>query len=84
MNTDENDTCAFPDDTTFQKNGIRIKGVSKVFNHVTHSFIYGMKCLALALSDGKSCLLPPIAFSLHRIKGKKDYGLTFMGQKTII
>jgi hypothetical protein len=75
VNTDENDTCAILDDTTFQKSGIRIEGVSKVFDHVTHSFIYGMKCLTLALSDGKSCY--PIDFSLHREKGqKKDYGLT--------
>ena len=67
-NTDEHDTCAILDDTTFQKSGIRIEGVSKVFGHVTHNFIYGMKCLTLALSDGKSCY--PIGFSLHREKGK--------------
>ena len=80
VNTDENDTCAILDDTTFQKSGIRIEGVSKVFDHVTHSFIYGMKCLTLALSDGKSCY--PIDFSLHREKGKKkDYGLTLKQRK---
>ena len=80
VNTDEHDTCAILDDTTFQKSGIRIEGVSKVFDHVTHSFIYGMKCLTLALSDGKSCY--PIDFSLHREKGKKkDYGLTLKQQK---
>lgn len=56
VNTDEHDTCAILDDTTFQKSGIRIEGVSKVFDHVTHSFIYGMKCLTLALSDGKKLL----------------------------
>ena len=54
VDTDEHDTCAILDDTTFQKSGIRIEGVSKVFDHVTHSFIYGMKCLTLALSDGKT------------------------------
>ena len=80
VNTDEHDTCAILDDTTFQKSGIRIEGVSKVFDHVTHKFIYGMKCLTLALSDGKSCY--PIDFSLHREKGKKkDYGLTLKQQK---
>ena len=80
VNTDEHDTCAILDDTTFQKSGIRIEGVSKVFDHVTHSFIYGMKCLTLALSDGKSCY--PIDFSLHREKGKKkDYGLTLKQRK---
>ena len=78
--TNEHDTCAILDDTTFQKSGIRIEGVSKVFDHVTHSFIYGMKCLTLALSDGKSCY--PIDFSLHREKGKKkDYGLTLKQRK---
>ena len=80
VNTDEHDTCAILDDTTFQKSGIRIEGVSKVFDHVTHSFIYGMKCLTLALSDGRSCY--PIDFSLHREKGKKkDYGLTLKQRK---
>ena len=80
VNTDEHDTCAILDDTTFQKSGIRIEGVSKVFDHVTHNFIYGMKCLTLDLSDGKSCY--PIDFSLHREKGKKkDYGLTLKQQK---
>ena len=80
VNTDEHDTCAMLDDTTFQKSGIRIEGVSKVFDHVTHNFIYGMKCLTLALSDGKSCY--PIDFSLHREKGKKkDYGLTLKQRK---
>ena len=80
VNTDEHDTCAILDDTTFQKSGIRIEGVSKVFDHVTHKFIYGMKCLTLALSDGKSCY--PIDFSLHREKGKKkDYGLTLKQRK---
>ena len=80
VNTDENDTCAILDDTTFQKSGIRIEGVSKVFGHVTHNFINGMKCLTPALSDGKSCY--PIDFSLHREKGKKkDYGLTLKQRK---
>ena len=80
VDTNEHDTCAILDDTTFQKSGIRIEGVSKVFDHVTHSFIYGMKCLTLALSDGKSCY--PIDFSLHREKGKKkDYGLTLKQRK---
>ena len=80
VNTDEHDTCAILDDTTFQKSGIRIEGVSKVFDHVTHNFIYGMKCLTPALSDGKSCY--PIDFSLHREKGKKkDYGLTLKQRK---
>ena len=80
VSTDEHDTCAILDDTTFQKSGIRIEGVSKVFDHVTHKFIYGMKCLTLALSDGKSCY--PIDFSLHREKGKKkDYGLTLKQRK---
>lgn len=75
VDTSKNETCAILDDTTFQKSGIRIEGVSKVFDHVSHSFIYGMKCLTLALSDGISCY--PIDFSLHREKGRNnDYGLT--------
>ena len=80
VDTNEHDTCAILDDTTFQKSGIRIEGVSKVFDHVTHNFIHGMKCLTLALSDGKICY--PIDFSLHREKGKKkDYGLTLKQRK---
>lgn len=51
-----------------------------MFDHVTHNFIYGMKCLTQALSDGKSCY--PIDLSLHREKGKKkDYGLTLKQRK---
>lgn len=74
VNTDTNEICAILDDTTFQKTGVRIEGVSKVFDHVTHRFIYGMKCLTLAISDGISCY--PIDFSIHREKGKnKNYGL---------
>lgn len=71
MNTDENGNCAILYNTTFQKSGICIEGVSKVFDHVTYSFIYGMKCLTLALWREK--LLP------HRLipsLGKKDYDLT--------
>lgn len=80
VDTDENDTCAILDDTAFQKSGVRIEAVSKVFGHVTHSFIYGIKCLTLALSDGKSCY--PIDFSLHREKGKnKNSGLTLKQRK---
>lgn len=75
VNTDTNEICAILDDTTFQKTGVRIEGVSKVFDHVTHRFIHGMKCLTLAISDGISCY--PIDFSIHREKGKnKNYGLT--------
>ena len=33
MDTDEHDTYAILDDTTFQKSGIRIEGVCKVFDH---------------------------------------------------
>ena len=72
VDTDDNAICAILDDTTFQKSGVRIEGVSKVFDHVTHSFIFGMKCLTLALSDGKSCY--PIDFSLHCEK-KDEQGL---------
>lgn len=32
VNTDTNEICAILDDTTFQKTGIRIEGVSKVFS----------------------------------------------------
>ena len=74
------DNCVILDDTTFEKTGIHIEGVSKVFDHVAHGFVYGMKCLTLAFSDGKSCI--PIDFSLHREKGKKkDYGLTSKQRK---
>ena len=55
-NTDEHDTCAIIDDTTFQKSGIQIEGVSKVFDHVTHNFIYGMKCLTL-LNDHNNLVM---------------------------
>ena len=56
VDTDEHDTCAILDDTTFQKSGIRIEGVSKVFDHVTHNFIYGMKCPTPLSLTGKAAI----------------------------
>lgn len=67
--------CFIIDDTLIEKTGKQIEGVSKVHDHVTNSFVLGLKMLLLAYWDGKNLL--SIDYSLHREKGKKkNYGLT--------
>ena len=63
---------AIIDDTTLEKTGARIEGITKVFDHTTHSFMLGFKMLTLAVSDGKSTI--PFDFSLHCEKHKDNSG----------
>ena len=68
--------CYIIDDTTLEKTGSCIEGVSRVFDHVAHKCVLGFKALILAYFDGRSTI--PVDFSLHREKGKKgDYGLSY-------
>lgn len=63
------------DDTTLEKSGICMEGISRVFDHVAQKSILGYKLLLLAITDAKSTL--PLDFSLHAEKGKKNnFGLT--------
>lgn len=67
--------CYIIDDTTLEKTGVAIEGISRVFDHVKHKCVLGFKCLLLAYFDGRSTL--PVDFSLHREKGEgKDFGLS--------
>ena len=68
--------CLIADDTTLQKCGKRMEGISRVWDHVFHRSVLGFKGLFLALSDGKSLL--PFDFSMHNEKGKnpeKPFGM---------
>ena len=42
------------DDTTLEKSGISMEGISRVFDHVQHKSILGYKLLLLAITDTKS------------------------------
>ena len=71
----EQPRCYIIDDTTLEKTGVSIEGISRVFDHVKHKYVLGFKELILAYFDGRTTI--PVDFSLHREKGKeKDYGLS--------
>lgn len=63
------------DDTTLEKSGFSMEGISRVFDHVAQKSVLGYKLLLLAITDKKSTV--PLDFSLHAEAGrKKDFGLT--------
>lgn len=63
------------DDTTLEKSGICMEGISRVHDHVDHKHVLGYKLLLLAYTDTKSTL--PLDFTLHSEAGKKrNFGLT--------
>ena len=67
--------CYIIDDTTLEKTGISIEGISRVFDHVSHKYVLGFKLNLLAFFDGRSTI--PVDFSLHREKGSEgNYGLS--------
>ena len=67
--------CYIIDDTTLEKTGTCLEGISRVYDHVKHKCVLGYKLLLLAYFDGRTTL--PADFSLHREKGrKKDFGLS--------
>ena len=71
----EQPRCYIIDDTTLEKTGVSIEGISRVFDHVKHKCVLGFKELILAYFDGRTTI--PVDFSLHREKGKeKNYGLS--------
>jgi hypothetical protein len=55
------------DDSTLEKSGVKIEGVSKVHDHVMGRFILGYKILICGYWDGDNFI--PIDFSLHRERG---------------
>lgn len=69
--------CLIIDDSLLGKTGRKIEYVSRLWDHVTHRSILGLRFLLLCYYDGRSTL--PIDFSIHRELGKneqKPYGLT--------
>ena len=63
------------DDTVLEKSGVRMEGVSRVYDHVKGRCVLGYKLLLCAFFDGKTSI--PFDFSLHQEKGKQgDCGLT--------
>jgi len=56
------------DDTTLEKRGLKIEGISRVWNHVISKSVIGFQLLTMGFYDGT--MLMPINFSLHREKGK--------------
>jgi hypothetical protein len=71
--------CFVIDDTEIEKTGKTFEGISRIFSHVTHSYKFGFKKLALCFWDGKSLI--PCGFSLHRESKKNEYGLNKKQQK---
>lgn len=67
--------CYIVDDTTNEKTGFHIEGLSRVFDHVRRICVPGFKLLVLAIFDGRSTYACDL--SLHREKGReKNYGLS--------
>jgi hypothetical protein len=65
--------CFVIDDTDIEKSGKTFEGISKIYSHITHGFIFGYKMLTLCYWDGKSLI--PCCLSLHRENKKNEYGL---------
>ena len=62
-------TCFIIDDTVLEKSGVRMEGISRVFDHVKGRCVLGYKLLLCAFFDGKTTI--PFDFSLHQEKGKQ-------------
>jgi hypothetical protein len=63
--------CFVIDDTDIEKTGKTFECISKIFSHVTHSYIFGFKMLTLCICDGTTTV--PCYFSLHRENKKDEY-----------
>jgi len=73
---EEGKRCLILDDSLLPKRGRRIEKVSRLWDHVTHRSLPGLRLLLMCYYDGKSTI--PVDFSLHREKGKNKkmpYGL---------
>ena len=47
-------TCVIIDDTVLEKSGVRMEGVSRVFDHIEGRCVLGYKLLLCAFFDGKT------------------------------
>ena len=66
--------CFVIDDTDIDKCGRTFEGISKIYSHIEHCYLFGFKLLLICYWDGKS--LTPCGLSLHRESKKNNYGLT--------
>lgn len=57
-------TCFIIDDTVLEKSGVRMEGISRVFDHMKGRCVLGYKLLLCAFFDGKTT----IPFDFHYIK----------------
>jgi hypothetical protein len=73
--------CFVIDDTDIEKSGRTFEGISRIFSHVTHGFLFGYKMLTLCLWDGKSLI--SCGLSLHRENKKNEYGLNKKQQRSV-
>jgi len=72
--------CFIIDDTLIEKTGKFIEGVTKVFDHVTHKSVLGLKMLVLGYWDGLNFL--GVDFTVHHELGKNNKGgLTIKEQR---
>ena len=58
------------DDTTIEKTGYKIEGVSRVWNHVVNGSVLGYQLFVMGCFDGTFFI--PLDFSFHREKGKNE------------
>jgi len=78
--SDKNSTkCFIIDDTDIEKTGKTFEGISKIFSHKEHSFLFGFKLLLICYWDGKTLI--PCGLSLHRENKKNNYGLNKKQEK---
>ena len=66
--------CFVIDDTDIEKCGRTFEGISKIYSHKEHCYLFGFKLLPICYWDGKS--LMSCGLSLHRESRKNNYGLT--------
>jgi len=69
--------CLIFDDTDIEKTGRKIEGISKIYNHVSKTYIFGFKLLVAGYWDGSVFI--PVDFSFHRENKnnkKQKYGLS--------
>ena len=69
--------CLIIDDSLLEKTGRKIEFVGRLFDHVSHGYLLGIRMLTLGFWDGVS--FNALDFSLHREKGKnpnRPFGMT--------
>ena len=62
-------TCFIIDDTVLEKSGVRMEGISRVFDHVKGRCVLGYKLLLCSFFDGKTTI--PFDFYCIKKRGNK-------------